>query len=1097
MRAIKAFATALVLFVALASGALADSTVNPNAPTQNSTLTSAVVRNNFAAAYNDLTNILGKYAGPSAPTSPTAMQDWVNTSGGSVYTFNFWNPTLGTWVQWAKLNVTTGAFSVTASSGSFAATPPLAVTFSGGMATYAINYDSNFQTNGSNQLALNNTNAGYVVANCTASTAEPVPCTWNSYANQAISNVAGQFPINVAGTWSSANFGTGLALQSGSVNLQPATTGALGGIKGDGVTLSISGAGTISVNLANSNTWTVAQQINLNGSPLPTPQTGTALQIGSANSANAIVELDAASGVPLLAGTRVDGTRASPSAISSGDQMTTINAYGYNGTNIVGSAARFVIFAAESWSSGHQGSQIRLSTTPIGSTTQTDALYIQASGGVAIGNNVDPGIGNLYVNGSQAIGGALAPDAPLTINANVAASAAPSSGTLIHGVGANSSPVIFSGFAYANSVAFQAQRADGTLSGLSPLVPGDVMLTLSANGWDGLAYANPVAIRMLASDSYTTSSYGAYIQFNTTPAGTTSTSEAMRVQAGLMVGTTSDPGAGWAVVNTGIFAPLVAGGATASATLTLESTTVAGTSDAIILKTGSQVERARITTGGLVNIGPAITPDTLLTVNGNTGAAPVVPSTGAGIHVLGANSGNGLITVDTYGGFTQFAGRRADGTQASPTVTTAGDVMVSFAANGYNGTTYTSAASMQIVASDTFSGTDQGTYVKWNTTPAGQASISEAMRVQAGLMVGTTTDLGAGWVNTNTGVQVPLIAGGSAVSSALVLESTTGAGTSDSITLKTGSQVQAMKIATDGSTVIGTGTPVSGTLGLDINSTTATPSSAGLSTGVLRIIKDGTQPSVYLYEYIDGGSQGGVFRALIANGSASAPTAVPGGYQLFNLSTESYTGSAYSNVNGRISIFTLNAQTTSDNSTYITFNTTPSASTTVTEAMRINASGGVGIGTTTDPGTGGLIVNSSTASSSTTTGALVVTGGVGVGGGIVASTISTNNAVAFGGPIGTPAQVTKTASYSQASNDADIIFNCTASCTLTLLTASSVTGREIYVKTYAAFTVVSASSNVIQITGGSATTAILPATAGAWARLKSNGTSWEIMANGT
>ncbi|MEL7086838.1 MAG: hypothetical protein AAGL98_00100 [Planctomycetota bacterium] len=132
---------------------------------------------------------------------------------------------------------------------------------------------------------------------------------------------------------------------------------------------------------------------------------------------------------------------------------------------------------------------------------------------------------------------------------------------------------------------------------------------------------------------------------------------------------------------------------------------------------------------------------------------------------------------------------------------------------------------------------------------------------------------------------------------------------------------------------------------------------------------------------------------------------------------------------------------------------------------------------------GNTSMASTTASTSSTTGALTLAGGLGVAG----------NAF-FGGAVGTPVQTTKTANYSQTINDADLIFNCAASCTLTLLAASSYPGMEIWVKTYAAQTVVSASANVIPLTGGAATTSILAATAGKWARLKSNGTNWEIMA---
>lgn len=98
----------------------------------------------------------------------------------------------------------------------------------------------------------------------------------------------------------------------------------------------------------------------------------------------------------------------------------------------------------------------------------------------------------------------------------------------------------------------------------------------------------------------------------------------------------------------------------------------------------------------------------------------------------------------------------------------------------------------------------------------------------------------------------------------------------------------------------------------------------------------------------------------------------------------------------------------------------------------------------------------------------------------------------------TSAPTTKAANYtvdSGASKDSSIIFNGAGSLTITLPTASSFSGRILRIKTIAAQTVVSASSNVVPLVGGAAGTAILAATAGKWADLQSDGTNWIIMAS--
>jgi len=89
------------------------------------------------------------------------------------------------------------------------------------------------------------------------------------------------------------------------------------------------------------------------------------------------------------------------------------------------------------------------------------------------------------------------------------------------------------------------------------------------------------------------------------------------------------------------------------------------------------------------------------------------------------------------------------------------------------------------------------------------------------------------------------------------------------------------------------------------------------------------------------------------------------------------------------------------------------------------------------------------------------------------------------------APVTKTADFAVASTENWVINNKTGStCTVTLPTASSWTGRVLHFQNYQAQTVVSASSNVVPLAGGSAGTSILLASTGDSATLVSNGTNW-------
>ena len=98
-----------------------------------------------------------------------------------------------------------------------------------------------------------------------------------------------------------------------------------------------------------------------------------------------------------------------------------------------------------------------------------------------------------------------------------------------------------------------------------------------------------------------------------------------------------------------------------------------------------------------------------------------------------------------------------------------------------------------------------------------------------------------------------------------------------------------------------------------------------------------------------------------------------------------------------------------------------------------------------------------------------------------------------GGSFGRGGIVTKTTSFTLADSEDWIICNGTGTITVTFPTASAWTGREVMIKNIAAFTVVSAATNVVPINSATAGTAILPATAGSWATLVSDGTNWVIM----
>lgn len=91
----------------------------------------------------------------------------------------------------------------------------------------------------------------------------------------------------------------------------------------------------------------------------------------------------------------------------------------------------------------------------------------------------------------------------------------------------------------------------------------------------------------------------------------------------------------------------------------------------------------------------------------------------------------------------------------------------------------------------------------------------------------------------------------------------------------------------------------------------------------------------------------------------------------------------------------------------------------------------------------------------------------------------------------------KTASFTLGADENFVICNgASANVTVTLPAASTVPGRVVHLKNLSAsYTVISASSNVKPQNSDTAGTAILAASATAWAMLVSDGTNWVIMAS--
>lgn len=100
----------------------------------------------------------------------------------------------------------------------------------------------------------------------------------------------------------------------------------------------------------------------------------------------------------------------------------------------------------------------------------------------------------------------------------------------------------------------------------------------------------------------------------------------------------------------------------------------------------------------------------------------------------------------------------------------------------------------------------------------------------------------------------------------------------------------------------------------------------------------------------------------------------------------------------------------------------------------------------------------------------------------------------FNSPRRGAAVTIKTGNFTWADTEDSIVCNGSASITVTLPDPVKWAGRQLYIKTIAAYTVISASSNTKPIDTNTPGTALLSATTGKWAHLVSDGTYWVIMA---
>lgn len=207
---------------------------------------------------------------------------------------------------------------------------------------------------------------------------------------------------------------------------------------------------------------------------------------------------------------------------------------------------------------------------------------------------------------------------------------------------------------------------------------------------------------------------------------------------------------------------------------------------------------------------------------------------------------------------------------------------------------------------------------------------------------------------TTTFVVTPLIIGGAAASSSLVLESSSGVGTSDSIVFKTGSQVQAGIINTNGKWSIGPNAVAATTPPtFDIN-LSAVSSKAVVDAGsaTMRLVAaTGVAQSLEM----DAFQNSNKITGFTAEGVLGTPTNSATGRNMFLLAGYGWSNAA-AYLSSAIQMQTAEAWSNTAGGSFIEMYVTPLTTKTLTLGLKVHPSSGVSIGSVTDAGAGNLLI---------------------------------------------------------------------------------------------------------------------------------------------
>jgi hypothetical protein len=382
-------------------------------------------------------------------------------------------------------------------------------------------------------------------------------------------------------------------------------------------------------------------------------------------------------------------------------------------------------------------------------------------------------------------------------------------GTDIYIVGANAANTRVTQDAYGTGVygAYTARTARGTAASPTASQSGDTLSQFTGRGYGatGFATASTGYFQVVAGENFTDTAQGTYASIFTTAIGANSATEAFRF------GTAGQLGIGGATYGTSGYS-FVSGGSSAAPTWSQVSLTAGVTGTLPVANGGTNITSYAV--GDLIYASGATTLSKLAAVaTGNvlrSGGLVTAPAWGQVVlttDVTGvlpiANGGTNSSATPTAGGIGYGTGTA----HAYTAVGTSGQILTSAGASAPTWATLSGVAVTALVA---------GT----NIAVSGSTGSVTVSTIANPVFSTSTTS--------------PLVIGGTAASSSLTLQSTSGIGTSDSILFKVGNNgaTTAMSIATGGTVTIGT-LNLTNALGVGYGGTglTTTPANGALDIG--------------------------------------------------------------------------------------------------------------------------------------------------------------------------------------------------------------------------------------------------------------------------